>query len=335
MEFLDLRKKTRSAAFLAALLWAGAVAADYPLYVPPSLTPVVDHTGLWSEATPPSQLYLATDLADLEDHAADIAAEGLRLEAFESWLEGGERRYAGVFRPGTGGRHLVTGMGATDFENARLAHNAASRYLIDVEVELVDDVRVYSGLFRTAFSTVEVVHQNSDAAAFAAEVAALPAHRLLSFDTWWEDGELHSYAVFRAGSALQETVVGLAWEDFWDEAVDLGALGYRLVDIEITEVPQAVDLVSGRFVVMAPERDWLAVCLPLAAYLEAHHSLFDHGYYASSINFDPDEGLSALPGAPLGLLDLEIGRDWVVAGPGPNQLKPLHDSGTPGPPRWP
>lgn len=339
MKLLDASARApRAAALLASLLLALPAAADPPIIViPPSTSPIIDFSGLWSEATPETQLYMADDLADLEDHAAALELLGWRLFAFESWLTQGGRRYAGVFHVGSGSRVLVTGLNAVDFEAERLAQVAASRFLIDVEVELVGGVRVYSGLFRTAFSTSEVVRDNYDAADLATEIATLSTYRLLAFDTWWESGEMRSYAVFRPGSSIQETVLGLSWDDFWDEVEDFADLGYRLVDIEITEVPAADARFSGRFVVKTAVPDWLSVFFSQEINLTTNHTLFAEGYYVSSLNFDPEDDVVELPGEPLGMIDLEVNRNWVPVYPsgGPVQARPLHDSGTPGPPRWP
>lgn len=343
MESFDFRARFRqSTAFAALLLLAGTVSADPPIITPPVTVPpypVIDYTALWSELSQESVFYTTSSLAGFEDQIDDLALTGYRLDAFESWLVGANRHYAGIFKQSGGTRVLVTGLTAAAFETERLTQASANRLLLDVEVELVGGVRVYSGLFYTALMATQQVHDGLTAAQLEAEiVSSAPSYRLGLFDTWWESGELRSYSVFTSVALTQTAVIALPWDDFLDEAEILAAAGYRLIDIEITEVPQVeggVDLFSGRFLVKGDARDWLSACLELTADLVANHWLFSSGYYFSSVDVDL-EFIEEPTHEPMGMLDLEVGRDWmggtIIT---PNLVKPIHDSGTPGPPRWP
>lgn len=335
----------QSTACVAVLLLSGAAAADLPLAPPPNppaIPPpfaVIDFTALWSELSPPSVFYTASSLEAFEEQIGDFLGLAYNLDAFESWLVNGQRHYAGVFRQTGGDRELVTGLDAAAFETERLAQAALYRRLVDVEVELVEGVRVYSGLFQFSFANQQV-HDGLTAAQLEAEiVSSQPTYRLALFDTWWENGELRSYSVFTSAPLAQTILIALPWDDFLDEAEDLADNGYRLIDIEITEVPSlegGVDLFSGRFLVRGLTRDWLSACLESTVDLIDNDWLFGHGYNFTSVGFESDLPLGDPTHDLMGLLDLEVGRDWIGGtGSTPNLVKPIHDSGTPGPPRWP
>lgn len=322
----------------APLLLAAAAAAEPVLTGgPPAFPPrwETDFSALWSEAAPATTLYVADDLPDLIAHMAAAEAEGLRLAAFESWPQSGIRRYAGLFRPGTDHRFLFTGMDAAAFEARRLQQAAHGLRLLDLEVRLEDGVRRYSGLWSSrATSFAEQVRDGADPATFAAQAAALAPHYALAiFDTWREDGELRVYGVFRSGLSPVGVSVGLSWPEFGSELAERAFRGERLVDFDIAPFPEAGDLFSARWKTTAPAADWLGIYFRLDWLIEADGWL-GAGHEFSGIGESGGGFLPAPTADPKYLLDLEVGRD-LVSGP-INQAKPLHDSGTPGPPKtWP
>lgn len=325
-------------AFAALLLPAGAGAEPVFTGGTPGSVPrwETDFSALWSEAAPETTLYVADDLQDLIGHMAQAEADGLRLAAFESWPQFGTRRYAGLFRPGSGSRSLFTGMGAAAFETMRQQHFTQAHRLLDIEVRLEDGVRRYSGLWTTGWigNFAEVVRDGDDRTTFEAQAQALaPEYALTAFDTWWEDGELRVYGVFRRGAAAVEVSAGLSWLEFTQELSQRARNGYRLVDLEIAPVPEAGDLFSARWRRSAAVPDWLGIYFRLDWLIEADGWL-GAGHEFSGIGM-PGGGFLPSPTAdPKGMLDLEVGRDLVSGGP-INQAKPLNDSGTPGPPKPP
>lgn len=327
---------------LVALLVPGSVSADLPLTIPPSYVvwTVHDFSALWNTEAPSTALFEAEDLADLEAEMAALGHGTKRLAAFESWVENGTRRYSGLFRAGDGQRYLFTGMNAAGFEDQREAQYDLGRRLIDVEVQMIGADRVYSGLWaQVAVPGAEVVLDGLEAGDFHDAWAALKVdHHLVSFETWWEDDELRVYGVLRAGAEPAGTllVLGNGWPTF-----DMGFLirntnDLKLVDIDFAPVPDGDNLFSGKWVpagTPVPPRSWLGVHY-IDSWLAPTSDLFAGGYEFSAVNLVVMEAQEPTAG-PMNLLDLEINTDFLLVknGSTPNQLKPLHDSGTPGPPK--
>lgn len=347
MKYLESLVKTGLAAIASALLMPGGAAADPPLITPPGPThivvPVHDFSALWNTDAPVTHLFKADDLADLQAEMSARSASGQRLAAFESWVAGGTRRYAGLFRVEYGNRYLFTGLDAEEFEDQRVAQFGHGRRLIDVEVQMVGGERVYSGLWANVLvADAEIVLDGLEAGEFHDEWNDLKdEYRLVAFETWWEDDELQVYGVLRPGAEPAGTVLmfELPWVPFEVGFAIRDSNDLKLVDIDFASIPDEDDVFSGKWVPSATlytPRSWLGVQY-IESWLVPTNILFGAGYEFSAVHLlvmplvDPTAG-------PMYMLDLEINTDLVTVkiGETPNQLKPLHDSGTPGPPKtWP
>ena len=155
-------------ALLASVCLAGPAAWADP---PPTPTPTIaiDFSGLWRADTPATSLFFADDFAELSGHIAALEPQGWRIEAFESWEDQGQRRFAGLFRPGSGVREIFLDLDAAAFEARRKLQFSAGRRLVDVEVQMVGGQRRYSGLWRPGLGS-EIVIDNLSAADFEAQV---------------------------------------------------------------------------------------------------------------------------------------------------------------------
>jgi hypothetical protein len=300
---------------------------------PPSWT--TSFSAVWNDEAPATTLYLADDLADLVSAMTTFDSTGQRLAAFESWRigGGGERRYAGLFRAGYGERLLVTGLDAATFSAKRQQQFALGRRLIDVEAQLVDGERRYAGLWAPGSGSEMTVELG--AAPFEAQWQALSAtHRLVAFDTFSSKdlAEAQVFGVFRGGPEAPGTAlaVGLDWESFESLVETYGLQGKRLVDFEASAFSSVDHHFSGRWVPATPARDWLGVFYSKSD-LSVSDLLFKSGHEFSATSTPPGGFLPAPTASRMDMLDLEttgyLFSNQIIHG------RPLHDAGTPGPPR--
>lgn len=317
-----------------ALLPALPAVADPPggLTPPPTWFPLNVFSALWTESAPTSHIILADDLADFEDHIGSQETGGYNLAGFESWTDAGIRRYAGIFAASAPASELVTHLAALPFLAERQTRLLGGQRLVDIEVKLVSGTRTFSGLFATGTGTEQVVI-GADSATFLSQVSSLaPAMRLVAFDTWWEDDEMKVAGVFRGGAPVVRVALGLEWDDFYDFMESQNGLGYRLIDLEITSGPGTV-LYSGRWRQADDELDWLAVHYGNENWLPTNGMLFGAGHDFSAVGWIPPGIMPAPTVDAKNLLDLEFGVEWWLGTP--NHLGPVHNCGTPGPPRPP
>jgi hypothetical protein len=291
-------------------------------------------SGVWNDEAPATTLLMGGDLAYLIDGMANYHPSGRRLEAFESWQTNGGRRYAGLFRYGSGDRFLFTGMTEAQFTLRHQQQFALGHRLIDVEVQLVSGARRFSGLWAPG-SGAEQTYE-ADAAAFELHWQTLAAtHHLVTFDTWWSeaDGEVRAFGVFGSGAepANAQLAMGLDWDDFEALAYLNAWNGQRLVDLETVAIDPFIRYFSGRWVPAAPARNWLGVFYT-GNELSVSDQLFKAGHEFSGTSVEPGYVLPPPTASRMDMLDFDVTGYSLTTGTIIHG-KPLHDAGTPGPPR--
>lgn len=322
------------AGFCGAWLATAAFAENPDIVVnPPNLSWTTAFSGVWNDAAPVTTLFMADDLAHLNSEMVTQLAAGRRLEAFESWrIDGGGRRYAGLFRRGTGERVLITGLDWATFIGHRQQQFNLGRRLIDLEVQLVEGERRFSGLWAPG-SGAELTIEH-DAAGFEEQWQLYSAsHHLVAFDTWWSEtlGEIRAFGVFRSGPEPEgaELAVGRQWDDFSSLVQGHGMEGKRLVDFDAAGI-NFDGYHSARWVPAPPARDWLGVFYT-ASVLTLSDLLFKGGHEFSGVGLPSGFILPEPTAGRMDMLDLEATSfqlpGSIVHG------RPLHDAGTPGPPR--
>jgi hypothetical protein len=259
-------------------------------------------------------------------------ASGRQLDAFESWQTAGGRRYGGLFRNGAGNRWLYANLDAVAFAARRQQQFDLGRRLIDIEVQLVEGERRFSGLWAPG-SGPELYFEDS-AAAFEARWNGLAAsYHLVAFDSWWSDalGEPRVFGVFAGGAEPEGAAlaVGRSLDDFESLLGLNGIQGKRLVDFEATALGSDQYL-SGRWVPAPPARNWLGVFYSNDV-LTVSDMLFKSGHEFSAWSISPNSYLPPPTASRMDLLDLEV-TGYLVNGTIIHGM-PLHDAGTPGPPR--
>lgn len=286
-------------------------------------------SALWRAETPKTTLVFADDRVELEAKMQQLATEGLRLEDFESWLEKDERRFAGLFRAGSGDRVLRVDLDAASFEAQRQQRLAEGLRLLDVEIRQVDGERRYSALWAPG-KGVEQLDDDMSVREFHNRREQLAAsHHLVDFETWWQAGGVRVFALWRTGVTPGEVVeVGLDRDAFHAQVVARGSQNMKLIDVEIAVGERGDDRYSGRWI-PGTSADWFGLGYSRPVLLRADQ-LLSQGYGTSGFGL-PSDSLLTEPTAPrLGLLDLEVvsrtGSGSII------QENPLHDSGTAGPP---
>lgn len=295
-------------------------------------TTSIDFSALWTEETPPTTLQLADNQGHLETKMQELGTEGLRLEDFEMWNEKGERRFAGLFRAAGGSRMLHVDLDAAGFEAQRQQYLGEGLRLLDVEIAVVDDVRKFSGLWAPGGGAETVVTELS-ALDFEQEWPQLSdTHRLIDFETWWQDGEVRVFFVYRAGAGEpgEQIMIGMTWDSFEAEVHTRADQGFRLIDFEIIHGATTPICYSGRWVA-GTSADWLGISYSRPQLIRADR-LLRQGHRTSGVDVNLDWLLPAPSSSKLNLLDLEVMTQTFPEGATPNQGKPLHDSGTAGPP---
>lgn len=293
-------------------------------------------SGIWNDEAPATILVVSDDLSGL--HSAMVAhhAEGRRLDAFESWRSDGVKHYAGLFRNGAEARWLVTNLDSPTFASYRQQQYQLGRRLIDVEVQLVGGEQRFAGLWASGSGAELYVEE--EASDFEAKWQVLAAtHHLVVFDTWWSEalGEVRAFGVYRGGAEPvgAELVVGRSWESFNGLVQGLGMRGRRLIDFDAA-VSAFDDYFSGRWVVAEPVRDWLGVFYD-EAFLRTSDLLFKSGHEFSAAETSKLFILPPPTASRMDLLDLEVTGRATDGGRVIVHGMPLHDAGTPGPPRPP
>ena len=298
----------------------GSITTPLPTYT------FIDHSGLWYEQTPYTLLTIDSNRTDFLAQIELQAANGLRLAAFETWETRGSRHYAGLFRVGNTQRRLFFDLDAALFENRRQQQALIGEMLLDVEVQIVDGERRYSGLWGPGIA-FEIMLDNLPAATFEASVNYYSAtHELALFETWKTNGDVFAYGILRPAIIEDVVLIDGNEDDFFTAVRNYGEAGYQLVDFDIA----SYNHFSARWVLSSPKQsDWLGIFYTHADLLGAN-AMLSAGVGDSGIGFDLNTYV--LPtGVPMPLLDLEVTTSTL---PGTIiQAKPISDTGTPGPPR--
>lgn len=198
------------------------------------------YLGIWSEIGHPSRVVQSTDPAEI------VAPEpGFHLTDIEVTVLLGERWYAGLFHADGGGESVLqAGLDATQFQVEGRNQIGQGHCLKAFEAWTEEDETLYAGVWRADCSGDQLLDLDLDQMAFAEALVQRRATRhLADFEVVVEDGHLRLSGLWSPGAEEQPTwsLVGVSWDTFHENAHDLTALGYRLVDVDAEVKPRAVN----------------------------------------------------------------------------------------------
>ncbi|MEM7352178.1 MAG: hypothetical protein AAF657_15360 [Acidobacteriota bacterium] len=166
---------------------------------------------------------------------------GFRLTDIQVWLEDGDRKYLGVFRPAEDEEHLlVEPLEESDFEQEVADQLGQDHCLSGFEIWNESGQVHYSGVFRPApaqdpctdglfevgLSVVEFNHKLQTHGA---------SHHLVDFETVVANDQLRISALWQRGAETSPVyaLLGVSWGTFHEWTHDLTQEGHRLVDLDI------------------------------------------------------------------------------------------------------
>jgi hypothetical protein len=143
--------------------------------------------------------------------------------------------YNGVFRAGTGGHALWSGVTAAAIQQKDTEYKATGLRMTDLSVTKNGATIEYSGVWR-AGSGVSKLQVGTTWAAFTAEWSTLSGqgYRLLDLEVFTDANGVLKYAgVYGAGSWGHYLFAGMTQAAFNAKWSEMGSQGYRLVDVEV------------------------------------------------------------------------------------------------------
>ncbi|WP_438019902.1 M23 family metallopeptidase [Sorangium sp. So ce315] len=150
----------------------------------------------------------------------------LDMKDFDTYLEGGTRRYSGVFGPGSGGQAFFYGLTGAELASKRveLANATPKKVMVAFDTYLDGSTRRYSALFGPGTGT-QVFTRGFTFDQFVDEWIdqGTLGRDMITFQMYLSGGELRFDGLFGPGSGGQHFVAGLEFDDFVDLWVDLGA----------------------------------------------------------------------------------------------------------------
>ena len=197
--------------------------------------------GVFSRATSDSELTDSSDLQnvtswDLLNAKADaLKASGRRLFDVETYLDGNQRHFVGVFGSGTGEQVLVSAKGWNAFTQQWAIYSGQNLRLIDLETyDAGGGERQYLGIFR-AGSGGYALWSGTGWTNFTKEWSTLSNQglRLIDVETFPVGSGRQYVGVFRAGSDGYALFSITGYDKFTQETEALSSVGVRLVDVHV------------------------------------------------------------------------------------------------------
>jgi len=146
-----------------------------------------------------------------------------------------QKYYTGVWRSGTKGYYLWSGVSWTDFSKKWADLGKQNLRLINIKTYTVGSTRYFGGIWEEGTDGYVLTPAGLNWTAFAKfwDDNSKAGQRLINVETYVDGGQLRFLGVFRAGSGgYMLTPLGLDWTafaKFWD---DNSKLGQRLINIE-------------------------------------------------------------------------------------------------------
>jgi hypothetical protein len=159
-------------------------------------------------------------------------ARGLRLADLETYATARGRRWAGLFRSGSGPQRLVAGLSLRDLD--RLARSLAGRGLLPADVETWSEggARRWAAVFSPGKGDYRLTAGDAEDAFSARWIELVTAgFGLADFEVYAEQGTPRYAGLFRAGEPAGTFWVGDAGA-FHRRYHELAARGLRLADVE-------------------------------------------------------------------------------------------------------
>jgi hypothetical protein len=193
----------------AGVLWAGARATHAPS---PARGPL--YSGIWmtvpEDTAIQDQLGTDLDLDAFTRMAEEKRARGLVLVHLRTYLDGGARKWAGVWRTGSDAGDFAVGLGEAELGELVARRHDAGQRLADLETYVDGGTRRWAGVWR-AGTDADAYSIGLDRAAFdrLAVTRRGEGLRLVDLVTYREGGARKWGGVWRAGSDSDEYALDL------------------------------------------------------------------------------------------------------------------------------
>ena len=137
---------------------------------------------------------------------------------FHAYVEGGQRRFTGLFIPGKGGQAFVAGLDFTEFVKEWAKQGKANNDMIAFDTYLEGGKRKFAGLFGAGKGGQAFV-AGLDFTGFVKEWAkqGKANNDMIAFDTYPEGGKRKFAGLFGPGKGGQAFVAGLDFTEFVKE----------------------------------------------------------------------------------------------------------------------
>jgi murein DD-endopeptidase MepM/ murein hydrolase activator NlpD len=174
--------------------------------------------------------------------------QGYRLHDFETYVEGGRRLYAGIFKQGTSRPAAWIGKPWDEFLAQWQAFERQGYRLHDFETYTDSGRQLYAGVFVPGtYAPAAWIGKPWDEFLARWQELEREGYRLHDFETYVSGGQRLYAGIFVPGTYPPAAWIGKPWAEFLDQWQELERQGYRLHDFE-TYVVGGQRLYAGVFV---------------------------------------------------------------------------------------
>ncbi len=217
-----------------------------------------------------------------------LEKDGYRMTDFETYLDDGTRKYAGLFEKASYAPAAIVGVEWSAFHTEWAKQEKRGYRIKDLEVYNEGGKTLFAAIFEPG-TWVPAAVIGVEWPAFHAEWVKQEKqnYRLYDFETYVQNGKRLYAGLFKPGTYAPAAIIGVEWTAFEAEIQKQGKLGLRLFDVEVYDVGNK-RLYAGLF---KPEtgahavwigRDWESFTAQWHALKKQGMQLFDLELYSSA-----------------------------------------------------
>lgn len=158
---------------------------------------------------------------------------GYRLTDVETYVEGGDRAYIGLFRRGGGSYALYLMKGWENFVQKNVTQFEANRRLIDIETFSSEGDQYYLGVWRGGTGGATIIRRDNWDEFYELVTNQPSSLGLIDVETYFSNGKRWYIAVLKDGVTSDFKVTRYPnWATLLTQKIVMEGQGYRLMDFE-------------------------------------------------------------------------------------------------------